>query len=70
MRYARPPAHPPEQRTLPVAGQSRFRPGEEGLMNVMAGNSGADGVDMGGSGDGLDLHSVAAGATASALLRA
>jgi hypothetical protein len=39
-------------------------------MNVVAGNGSADGVDVGGSGDGMDLQSVAAGATASALLTA
>lgn len=47
--------HPLKQRAVGVAGQLRLRPCDERLMDVMTGNSSANGIDIGSNGDGLDL---------------
>src|SRR3546814_17578549 len=59
MRNPGPTRHSPENCSISVRRELRFGPGKERLMNVVARNCRADGIDKGSGSDRLDPPCIA-----------
>src|SRR3546814_11336475 len=59
MRNPGPTRHSPENCSISVRRELRFGPGKERLMNVVARNGRADGIDKGSGSDRLDPPCIA-----------